>query len=60
MSNYDTRVIKHAQERAAKKGVDVCDIEYCDNPDSCTKEHYHTFNCRCLDCFEDAIEDEGC
>jgi hypothetical protein len=26
-----------------------CDAEYCDD-DDCTKNHYHTLNCRCADC----------
>ena len=44
-----------AQAEAGRMVSEGCDAEYCENPDTCTKQHYHDVNCRCEDCF--AAED---
>ncbi len=41
-----------AQNQADQLVREGCDAEYCLDPSTCTKKHYHDVNCRCEDCFE--------
>lgn len=45
-----------AKREIEARGERWCDAEYCDDPDTCTKEHIHSVNCRCADCC--AMDDE--
>lgn len=35
-----------------------CDAEYCPDPETCRKRHYHLSNCRCVECceLEDSVD----
>ena len=53
----DNQIIIAAEKRARLRGVEICDAEYCGN-EKCVNEHYHIFNCRCVDCIAMFEEDE--
>lgn len=53
----DNQIIIAAEKRARLRGVEICDAEYCGN-EKCVNEHYHIFNCRCVDCIAMFEEDD--